>query len=71
MSQVSVLGIDIAQQVFHVVGRHDTGTLVWRKRLTRSALMPFIARIPPWSSAWRPVEAPTTGRGAFANRGIS
>jgi transposase len=47
MSQVSVLGIEIAQQVFHVVGMHDTGTMVWRKRLTRSALMPFMARIPP------------------------
>jgi hypothetical protein len=46
MSQVSVLGIDLAKQVFHVVGMHDTGTVVWRKRLTRSALMPFIARIP-------------------------
>ncbi|MDQ3831577.1 MAG: transposase [Candidatus Tectomicrobia bacterium] len=47
MSQVSVLGIDIAKRVFHVVGMHDTGTVVWRKRLTRRALMPFIARIPP------------------------
>jgi transposase len=47
MPQVSVLGIDIAKQLFHVVGMDDTGTIVWRKRLTRSALMPFIARIPP------------------------
>jgi transposase len=47
MSQVSVLGIDIAKQLFHGVGMHDTGTIVWRKRLTRSALMPWIARIPP------------------------
>jgi len=47
MAPVSVLGIASATQVVHVVGRHDTGTMVWRKRLTRSALMPFIARIPP------------------------
>jgi transposase len=47
MSQVSVLGIDLAKQVFHVVGMHDTGTIVWRQRLTRSALRPFIARMPP------------------------
>jgi transposase len=47
MAQVSVLGIDIGKQVFHVVGMHDTGTIIWRKRLTRSALMPFMARIPP------------------------
>jgi transposase len=47
MSQVSVLGIDIAKQVLHVVGMDDTSTIVWRKRLTRSALIPLIARIPP------------------------
>jgi len=46
MPQVSVLRIDIAKQLFHAVGMDDTGTIVWRKRLTRSALMPFIARIP-------------------------
>jgi hypothetical protein len=27
MPQVSVLGIDIAKQVFHVVGMDDTGTI--------------------------------------------
>jgi transposase len=47
MPQVSVLGIDIAKQLFHVVGMDDAGTVVWRKRLTRGALMPFIARLPP------------------------
>jgi transposase len=47
MPQVSVLGIDIAKQLFHVVGMDDTGTVVWRKRLTRGALMPFIAQLPP------------------------
>jgi transposase len=47
MPQVSVRGIDIAKQLFHVVGMDDTGTVVWRKRLTRRALMPFIAQMPP------------------------
>jgi transposase len=47
MPQVSVRGIDIAKQLFHVVGMDDTGTVVWRKRLTRHALMPFIAQMPP------------------------
>ena len=47
MPQVSVLGIDSAKQLFHVVGMDDTGTIVWRKRLTRGALMPFIAQLPP------------------------
>jgi len=47
MSQVSVLGIDIAKQLFHAVGMDDAGTVVWRKRLTRNGLMPFIAKLPP------------------------
>jgi hypothetical protein len=40
MPQVRILGIDIAKQVFHVVGMDDTGNVLWRKRLPRAALMP-------------------------------
>lgn len=47
MVYVSVLGIDLAKQIFHVVGMDDAGTVVLRKRLPRSALMPFIAQMPP------------------------
>ena len=47
MAHVNVLGIDLAKQMFHVVGMDDTGTVVWRKRLPRSALMSFIAQMPP------------------------
>jgi transposase len=44
---MSVLGIDIATQVFHVVGMDDRGHVVLRKRLARSALLTFIANVPP------------------------
>jgi transposase len=44
---VTVLGIDIAKLVFHVVGMDDTGHVVLRKRLTRGALPRFIATLPP------------------------
>lgn len=47
MPQVSVLGIDTAKQLFHIVGMDSTGSIVWRKRLTRGALMLFIAQLPP------------------------
>ena len=46
-SQVRVLGIDIATQLFHAVGMDDAGTVVWRKRLTRNGVMPFMAQLPP------------------------
>jgi transposase len=42
----SVLGIDLAKRVFHVVGMDATGNVVLRKRLTREALLPFIAQLP-------------------------
>jgi len=47
VQQTSVLGIDLAKQIFHVVGMDDTGNVVLRKRLPRSALMSFIAQTPP------------------------
>jgi transposase len=43
---ISVLGIDIAKHVFHVVGMDDAGHVVLRKRLARSELLHFIATLP-------------------------
>ena len=34
--KLSVLGIDIAKQVFHLVGMHEQGTILLRKRLSRA-----------------------------------
>jgi transposase len=45
--QTSVLGIDIAKLVFHVVGMDERGQVVLRKRLARSELPTFIATLPP------------------------
>ena len=44
---LSVMGIDIAKQVFHLVGRDERGQVVMRKRLTRGELIPFMAQLPP------------------------
>ena len=43
----SVRGIDLAKRVFHVVGMDEMGHIVLKKRLTRDALLPFIAQLPP------------------------
>jgi transposase len=45
--QMSVLGIDIATLVFHLVGMDDTGQVGLRKRLARSAWLPCSAKLPP------------------------
>ena len=44
---MSVLGIDIAKRILHVVGMNERGQIVLRKRLARYALMPFVATLPP------------------------
>jgi transposase len=45
--KINVLGIDIATRVCHIVGMDDTGHVVLRKRMTRSAWRLFIATLPP------------------------
>ena len=64
--EISVLGIDIAKRVFHVVGMDERGKIVLRKRLSRHDLMPCIAKLPPCSSASKPVVARIIGRDASA-----
>src|SRR5947209_1228702 len=65
--ETSVLGIDIAKQVFHAVGMDERGKIVCRKRLARHDLMPVLAKLPRCSSAWKPVAARMTGRDATAH----
>ena len=45
--EMHVLGIDIAKRLFHAVGMDEKGQIVYRKRLSRHDLMPFIAKLPP------------------------
>jgi hypothetical protein len=47
--EMSVLGIDIAKRVFQAVGMDNRGNIVYRKRLSRHDLIPFIAKLPLWS----------------------
>src|SRR2546425_4890081 len=45
--EMSVLGIDIAKRLFHAVGMDERGKIVWRKRVSRHDLIPFLAKLPP------------------------
>jgi transposase len=45
--KLSVLGIDIAKHVLHLVGMDAHGTIVVRKRLYRAQVMAFIMQLPP------------------------
>ena len=44
---LSVMGIDIAKRVFHLVGMDERGKVVIRKRLSRAELLPFMVQLPP------------------------
>lgn len=45
--ELSTVAIDLAKNIFHLVGADRTGKILWRKRLTRHALMPFMVQLPP------------------------
>jgi hypothetical protein len=45
--EMSVLGIDIAKRVMHAVGMDERGKIVFRKRLSRHDLIPFLAKLSP------------------------
>lgn len=47
MKKVSVLGIDLAKNVFQFHGVDDKGKVVLRKKLTRAQVIPFMANLPP------------------------
>ncbi len=44
---VTTVGIDLAKRIFPLVGTDTTGKVVWRKQLTRHALIPFTTQLPP------------------------
>lgn len=45
--KISVLGIDIGKSVFHLFGVDERGQTVYRKKLTRTRLLAFMADLPP------------------------
>jgi hypothetical protein len=58
--QVNTVAIDLAKKVFHLVGTDTTGKILWRKRLTRQALVLWLSYHRSLL-AWRPVAEPMTG----------
>ncbi|MBL4857642.1 MAG: transposase, partial [Erythrobacter sp.] len=46
MSEVSIIGLDIAKSVFQVHGADASGRVVLRKKVSRAKLLPFFASQP-------------------------
>ena len=51
MSKVTLLGIDIAKNVFQLHGVDERGNPVLKRRLTRAKFVKFIAKLPPCTIA--------------------
>jgi transposase len=68
--KATVLGIDLAKRVFHLVGMDDAGHVVLKKRLTREALLPFIAQVSPVIIGMEAWVAPIIGHASFARMAI-
>ncbi len=51
MQQVTLIGIDLAKRVFQVHGATAAGKVLFRKKLAREKLLPFIAEQPPCTVA--------------------
>lgn len=47
MNEVTVVGIDLAKNVFELAGQNRAGRLVYRKRVRRSKLRETVAQLPP------------------------
>ena len=44
--ELSVVGIDLAKSVLHLVGMDERGQIILRKRLARGEVLPFMAKLP-------------------------
>jgi len=46
MSEVTIIGIDLAKRAFQLHGARDDGSVVFRKKLSRAQLLAFVAQYP-------------------------
>jgi hypothetical protein len=51
MEEVSIIGIDLAKNVFQAHGAAADGSVVYRKKLSRPQFARFMAEHPPQSTA--------------------
>ena len=60
--QISIIGLDIAKQVFQVHAADAEGRRVAKVRLRRAQVLDYSESFRPASSAWRPARRRTIGR---------
>ena len=68
--ELSVVGLDLAKSVFYLVGMDERGKIIFRKRLARGEVMPFMAQLPVFSANNPPAHGHETGRKSFPGAGL-
>ena len=51
MNQISIIGIDLAKNLFQLHGTHEDGSVAFRKQFPRGMLLPFLEKQSPCQ--WR------------------
>ncbi|MBP2236309.1 transposase [Sinorhizobium kostiense] len=46
MNEITIVGLDLAKNVFHIHGAGPDGAAVLRKKLSRGRLLEFLAKLP-------------------------
>ena len=70
MGEVSIIGLDLAKNVFQVHGADVSGAVLFRKRLRRHQVLAFFSSQPPARWRWRPAAALTIGPVRSAGSGM-
>ncbi len=60
--ETTTIGLDLAKSVFQLHAVDAYGTVVWRKKVRRSALLATLEKVPPCLSGWRRVPPRIIGR---------
>jgi transposase len=63
MGEISIIGLDLAKNVFQVHGVDASGAVVLRRQLRRAAVERFFANCHRAWWGWKLVAAPITGVG--------
>ena len=66
MSEVIIIGLDIAKYVFHVHGADERGRVIFRKRINRGKLLDFFAAQPNCTVALELWWSASLGPSAYA-----
>ena len=62
MGDITTIGLDLAKSVFQVHAIDEAGSVMMRKRLRRSQVLSFFAKVPPCLVASKLARRRTIGR---------